>query len=315
MTKAFVTGGAGFIASHLIDHLLDSGTEVVAADIMNRDMAVNLRHLKERDGFSYISMDVSNKKLLTEVIRGSDMVFHMASNSDIRTGCRFPGLDVKDTLQTTISVLESMRSNNITRLFFPSSSTVYGDKNSVLKEDSGDLLPISYYGACKLASESMISAYSYQNDIDAMVFRFPNVVGPRLTHGVIFDLISKLKKDPTRLEILGDGKQRKQYVYVEDLVKGIVDFTSKMGKGVSTYNISTDSLADVKTIADMICKKMNVDPLYEFTGGPSGWKGDVPSFEYDITKAKAAGWTFTYDSVAAIEKTLQELDISSIPSS
>ena len=312
MASAFVTGGAGFIASHLIDLLLEKGYSVTAADVIDWKNAVNLRHIDD-DRFSYLSMDVSDRDALTEATKGADIIFHMASNSDIRSGCDEPSLDIRDTLQTTVSVLEAMRANRIKRMFFPSSSTVYGDKGRKLTEDTGDLSPLSYYGACKLASESLISAYSFQNELDALIFRFPNVVGPRMTHGVIYDFIRKLKKDPGKLEILGDGNQRKQYVYVKDLVKGIVDFSENIEKGVSVYNISTDSFATVKEIADMVCERIKVDPEYVFTGGACGWKGDVPTFEYDISKAKAAGWKYQYDSIEAIRKALEGTDLDSIP--
>jgi len=198
-------------------------------------------------------------------------------------------------------------------MFFSSTSAVYGDRKGLLDENTGGLQPISYYGACKLASESMISAYSYMNDFNALILRFPNVIGPRLTHGVIFDFIGKLKKNPKKLQILGDGKQNKQYVYVLDLVKGIFDFSERIEDGVSQYNVSTESFTDVNAIADLVCERMGLDPEYEYTGGSTGWKGDVSSFAYNVEKAKERGWHYEFDSTGSVRETLRVLDIDSIP--
>ena len=179
-----------------------------------------------------------------------------------------------------------MRRKGIGRLFYPSSSAVYGSRKGLLSEDSGPLQPVSYYGACKLASESLNSAYSHMCDIDALVFRMPNVIGPGLTHGVIFDLIMKLKADPERLEILGDGNQRKEYLHVDDLVDGIMAFSNGNRGGMEVFNVSSDSSIDVGSIADLVCERMGVSPRYEYTGGEIGWKGDVSSFRFDISKAR-----------------------------
>ena len=215
-------------------------------------------------------------------------------------------IDFDNTLCTTRSALEAVRANGIPRIFFSSTSAVYGDKKGKrLTEDEGDLRPISYYGASKLASEALISAYSYMCGFDALIFRFPNVVGPRLTHGVIFDFIEKLERDPSRLVILGDGRQNKQYVYSQDLVQGICDFMSRGYEGYNIFNISTESFTDVNTIADIVCRGMGLDDVkYEYTGGSCGWKGDVPSFDYDISKAKSEGWSFRYNSTQAVEATV-----------
>ena len=205
--------------------------------------------------------------------------------------------------------------NDIKNMFFSSTSAVYGDIKGQLNEMTGGLKPISYYGASKLASEAMISSYSYMNDFNALVFRFPNVVGPRLTHGVIFDFIRKLKKDPKKLQILGNGKQNKQYVYVLDLVKGIADFSERMEKGYNLYNISTESFTDVNTIADLVCERLGLDDVkYEYTGGECGWKGDVPSFDYDVSKAKDHGWKYSFNSTESVRETLRNVDVDYISS-
>ena len=307
LKTAVVTGGAGFIGSQLVDKLIQKGYRVIATDMIPDDKAKNIAHLKDEKNFEYVCMDI-NKGELPEICKGCDCMFHLAANSDIRVGGQNPTVDFENTLTTTKSVLDAMKQDSSPRMFFSSTSAVYGDKSGrALTEDEGDLRPISYYGASKLASEALISAYSYMNSFDALVFRFPNVVGPRLTHGVIFDFIEKLRKDPRKLQILGDGKQNKQYVYSPDLVDGIVDFMDRDYKGMNIFNISTESFTDVNTIADIICREMGLkDVEYEYTGGNCGWKGDVPSFDYDISKAKAAGWKFRYNSTQAVEMTVRD---------
>jgi UDP-glucose 4-epimerase len=313
--RALVTGGAGFIGSHLDEALLKNGYDVVAIDIYKKETCRNIAELMKNHAFTYCCQDATDTDSLKRITKGCDIVFHLAANSDIRAGGVDPNIDYERTLLTTRSVLETVRTLKIKKMFFSSTSAVYGNMGSGLNEKTGGLQPISYYGAAKLASESLISAYSYMNDFDALVFRFPNVIGPRLTHGVIFDFVRKLKKDPTKLEILGDGSQSKQYVHVCDLVSGIIDFSNRMKKGYSLYNISTESYTDVKTIADLTCARMGLsDVRYEYTGGNVGWKGDVPTFGYDVSKAKAEGWKYRYDSTEAVRATLNELDLDQISS-
>lgn len=313
--KVFVTGGAGFIPSHLEDILVEKGYDVVSADVMDAERCRNISHLMDRKKFKYIKMDVTDVDALAKATEGCDYIYHLAANSDIQNGGQNPIIDYTNTFQTTRSVLESMRKNEIENLFFSSTSAVYGDIKGKLDEMTGGLKPISYYGASKLASEAMISAYSYMNDFNALIFRFPNVIGPRLTHGVIFDFIRKLKKDSSKLQILGNGKQNKQYVYVIDLVKGIYEFSEKIEKGLSLYNISTESFTDVNTIADLVCERMGLkDVEYQYTGGNCGWKGDVPSFDYNVDKAKARGWKYQFSSTESVRETLRTVDIESIPS-
>ena len=304
--KALITGGAGFIGSHLADLLLCRGWSVVSADVTEN--IGNISHLIGTDGFDHIRMDVNDTPELCKAAKGCDMIFHMAANSDIRASGKDPDIDFRNTLTTTKSVLECMRINGPKRLFFPSTSAVYGDRGiQRLSEDLGCLEPVSYYGACKLASEALVSAYTYMNSFSSVIFRFPNVAGPRLTHGVIFDFIDKLRKNRDELEILGDGNQDKQYVHVLDLVRGIVKFTEDMASGTRTYNISTGSSVTVRRIADIVCEEMGVSPKYIYTGGRTGWKGDIPCFRYDISKAEREGWVYNHDSEGAVRETVRSV--------
>lgn len=313
--KVVVTGGAGFIPSHLDDILVGKGYDVTAVDTVEKGRCHNIEHLFGKDNFHYVKMDITDVDAFAELTKDCDFIYHLAANSDIQNGGQNPSIDYRNTFQTTRSVCEAMMRNEIKNMFFSSTSAVYGDIKGQLNEMTGGLKPISYYGASKLASEAMISAYSYMNDFNALIFRFPNVIGPRLTHGVIFDFIRKLKKDPKRLQILGNGKQNKQYVYVTDLAKGIFDFSERIEDGMSLYNVSTESFTDVNTIADLTCERMGLDDVkYEYTGGDCGWKGDVPSFDYDVSKAKKRGWKYTFDSTESVRETLKNADIDYISS-
>jgi len=311
--KVVVTGGAGFIPSHLNDILVGKGYDVTAVDVIEEKDCQRISHLMSEPNFHYVRADVTDTEAMVRITKDADFIYHMAANSDIRNGGKDPSIDYSKTFQTTRSVLECMRINSIGNMFFSSTSAVYGDRKGLLDENTGGLQPISYYGACKLASESLISAYSYMNDFNALILRFPNVIGPRLTHGVIFDFIGKLKRDPKKLQILGDGKQNKQYVYALDLVKGIFDFSERIEDGVNLYNVSTESFTDVNTIADLVCERMGLSPEYEYTGGSTGWKGDVSSFAYNVEKAKERGWRYEFDSTGSVRETLRVLDVDSIP--
>ena len=234
------------------------------------------------------------------------MVYHLAANSDIQKGGKNPSVDYNDTFMTTYSVLEYMRRTGIKKLFFASTSAIYGEKTELLTEVAGDLHPISYYGGAKYASEGFISSYSYMNDFSTVIFRFPNVIGPNLTHGVIFDFVKKFHNNPNELEILGDGTQTKPYLYVLDLVDAIVAFTQEkeMQKGIEIYNAGVESATSVTRIADIVCEELgyeNVD--YKYTGGNVGWKGDVPKFQYDLTKIHNAGWTAHHTSDESVRET------------
>ena len=308
MTRAVITGGAGFIASHLADSLIfEMNTEVVAIDRLPWRSATNIQHLAREPRFSYIESDLSAEVPLS-AFEGADIVYHLAANSDVRRGCSEPSVDVRDTFLTTRCVLEAVRCKDIERLFFSFSSTVYGNVNGLLQEDCLACRPISSYGAMKLASEALTSSYSNLFGIDVLVFRLPNVVGSRMTHGVIPDFISKLKKNPKKLEILGDGRQQKQYLHVSDLIAGILRFTSREYTGLNVYNISADSSTNVDEIARMVCEEMGVpDAELTHTGGRSGWIGDVPKFEFDTSKARAAGWSYTLSSSEAVRTAIREI--------
>ncbi len=309
--KVLVAGAAGFIGSHLTDGLLAKGHQVIAIDnyfIGTRD---NLSHLAKTEDFRLYEQDLCDRDALQDVFEKEkpEYVFHLAANSDIQASAENPGIEYQNTYTTTFCLLECMRIYGVKKLFFASTSAVYGEQTGTLTaEDSAGLAPISYYGACKMGSEGLIHAYSYMNDMQSLIFRFPNVVGPRLTHGVIFDFVNRLKKDPSGLRILGDGKQSKPYIYVLDLVDAILRFMETGKPGVTLYNIGVESQTTVTQIADIVCEKMGLSGIpYTYTGGCAGWKGDVPRYQYNLDKIHRAGWRAAHDSKEAVALTVESI--------
>lgn len=308
--KTLVVGGAGFIGSHLCDALIAEGHEVVCVDNFSLGTDANIEHLKDQKKFSLYRMDATDLLALDGVFATEkpEYVYHLAANSDIQASASNPSVEYENTYTTTFNILSCMRIHGVKKLFFASTSAVYGDKrDTVLDENTPNLAPISYYGAAKLGSEALISAFSYMNDMQVLVFRFPNVIGPRLTHGVIYDFINKLQKDSTQLQILGDGRQTKPYIYVTDLIEAIMQFKDQVRENVLLYNVGVEGASSVTTIANIICEEMHLQNVnYNYTGGEGGWKGDVPRFEYCIDKIHHAGWRAKYTSDEAVRLTVRE---------
>ena len=313
MENILVTGGAGFIGSHLVGRLLSEGNKVIAADNFTLGRKENVEAYAKNPDFELAEMDVQNIDELEALMSKHkiDRVYHLAANSDIQQSAKDPMIDYRNTFNTTYGVLEAMRITGCKKLFFASTSAVYGEKTDVnITEDIGGLAPISYYGGAKLASEAFISSYAHMNDLEVLIFRFPNVIGPNLTHGVIFDFIKKLKANPEELTILGDGTQCKPYLYVLDLVDAIYNYSMKERNGVEIFNIGVENATTVKEIADMVCERLGLKNVkYKYTGGNIGWKGDVPRFQYDLSKIKATGWKPEHDSNGSVKATLDSLDI------
>lgn len=306
-----VAGGAGFIGSHLCDALLSKNNTVIVADKLIMG-SKNIEHLSQNTNFKFYEMELANQDNVDKLFKDNkiDIVYHMAANSDIQKSANDTSIDFNDTLLTTRVLLESMRKNNVKNIFFASTSAVYGEMpDIVLNEETGGLKPVSYYGGAKLASEALISSYVSMCDMNAVIFRFPNVIGPRLTHGVVYDFVKKLRNNPKELEILGNGTQCKPYIYVTDLVNAIVKLTEQFEPGVDVFNISVMSEGtSVTHIAEIVVDVLGLsDVEFKYTGGDRGWKGDVPRFKYDISKVLATGWKPEYTSDEAIRKAAQSL--------
>jgi len=294
----FITGGAGFIGSHLVDKLLKRGERVTVYDNFVSGHWSNVEHHLNDKRFKIIRGDLLNLKKLKVSMKNHSVVWHLGANTDIRKGDKITDLDFKNCTIATRNVLEAMRQLKIKNIVFTSSSTVYGDiGNKYMVESMGPLLPICLYGAGKLAGEGLISAYSYLFDIRGLIFRFGNVVGSRMGHGVILDFIKKLKKNSKELLILGDGKQQKNFFLVEDCVNGMITILKKSKAQCNVYNLGNSSFTTIKKVADIVVKEMKLEKVkYRYTGGRSGWKGDVPIVRYNIKKAGKMGWKPKYSS-------------------
>lgn len=302
-----VTGGAGFIGSHLCDALLAKGHRVFAVDNFVLGRSENIEHIHDPK-FEFVKCDVLNREQMSGIFRigNFDMVFHMAANSDIQKGGKDPHVDYDLTFNTTFTILDLMREYGVKKLFFASTSAIFGETYDVLHENYGPLRPVSNYGAAKLASEAFISAYSAMYDIQVWITRFPNVVGERFTHGVIYDFIHKLQANPEELEVLGNGEQCKPYVYVRDLVDGILYVTEHSHEHYNVYMLGSDSRTKVKEIAQMVIEEMGLNAKIRYTGGDRGWKGDVPEFRYDLSKVNQLGWYAAHDSNASVRLAIQK---------
>ena len=305
-----VAGGAGFIGSHLTDSLLAAGHKVICADkLIMSDK--NIEHLADNQNFKFINIELADQDKVDEIFKNEniDVVYHLAANSDIQKGGKEPSIDFNDTLLTTRALLEGMRKADVKKIFFASTSAVYGEMLDVeLTETTGGLMPVSFYGGAKLASEALISSYVSMCDMSAVIFRFPNVIGPRLTHGAVFDFIRKLRNNPNELEILGNGTQCKPYIYVLDLVEAIMKLTENFVQGEIVYNISVNSPGTTVThIAEIVVEELGLkDVKFNYTGGDRGWKGDVPRFSYDISKVLSTGWNPKHTSDEAVRQTVKD---------
>lgn len=302
MPKHFITGGAGFIGSHLVDRLLVEGNEVRVYDNLASGKADNIKQHIAKSGFSFIQADLLEVETLKRAIEGHDLVWHLGANTDIRGGNRVTDLDLKNCTVATYNVLEAMRQNGINKLLFPSSATVYGDApTKTFAETSGPLLPISLYGAGKLACEGLISAYCHLFNMQAWIFRYGNVIGDRMGHGVIFDFIHKLEQNPKELEILGDGNQEKNYFLVKDCIDGMLHAFHNSESQCDVYNLGSESTIKVNAIAQVVVEEMGLrDVKFRYTGGRRGWPGDAPVVKFDLKKMKQLGWEAKHSSEEAV---------------
>lgn len=308
MMNVLITGGAGFIGSHLDDALIARGHNITVVDNLVLGRIENIQHLMATPNFTFVKADLLDMDTMRTVFTEGkfDMVYHLAANSDIQKGGKDPMVDYNLTFNTTFNVLQLLKEFEIKKFFFASTSAIYGETYDVLNEDYGPLRPVSNYGAGKLASEAFISAFSSTYRIQTWITRFPNVVGERFTHGVIYDFIHKLQKNPEELEVLGNGEQCKPYVYVKDLVDGILYVIDHANETYNVYMLGSDTRTKVKEIATMVIEEMGLNAKISYTGGDRGWVGDVPEFRYDLTKVNSLGWVAPHNSNDSVRLAIQK---------
>ena len=303
-----VTGGAGFIGSHLVDRLL-SGNEVTVLDNFSSGRRENLARHSENPDFTLVEADLLDADALQRAVRGKDMVFHVAANPDVKLGAADTRVHLDQNVLATYNLLEAMRTAGVRRIAFTSTSTVYGEANVVpTPEDYGPLKPISLYGASKLSCEALISSYCHTFGMQSWIYRFANIIGSRGTHGVIFDFIRKLRADPAKLTILGDGRQSKSYLHISDCVDAMQFVVANARDPVNVYNIGSEDRFDVTGIARVVAEEMGLKAVaYEYTGGDRGWKGDVPFMALSIEKLKELGWKPAHNSEESVRLCVKEL--------
>ncbi len=303
----FLLGGAGFIGSHCLARL--------AADPSNRitvfDNFCTGRpwHVEPFSGNPRVTVrrgDAKDPLQLIDAVDGHDVVYHFAANADIAKAVSDPSIDFWEGTFLTQNLLEAMRTTGVRRIVYTSGSGVYGDLgDEPVVEDRLTMLPVSPYGAAKLGSESLMAAYVQLFEFQATIFRFANVVGPRQTHGVGYDFVRRLLADPRRLEILGDGTQTKSYLYIDDVIDAITGFLDRTKPGVEVYNVATGDYITVTEIARLAVELLGLSGVeFSYSGGPRGWKGDVPVIRFDTQKLRATGWRNRYSSRQALEKSM-----------
>lgn len=313
ISEAFISGGAGFIGSHLVRRLLSCNEvrKVVVFDNFTSGRESFLSAIHGDTRLQIVHADLKNLDAIKMAMGGCDTVFHLAANPDISKAVSQPDIDFWEGTYLTQNVLEAMRNTGTKRIYYTSGSGIYGENADVsFAESHGPCIPISTYGASKLACEALIASYCFMFGIAGRVFRFANVVGPRQTHGVGYDFVRRLKAEPKHLRILGDGTQSKSYIHVDDVLAAIFTAGEKCDETYDVFNVATGDYITVKEIADAAVRVCGLDPsdvAYEFTGGDRGWKGDVPIVRFDCTKIQKLGWRCHRTSTQALEASMASM--------
>ena len=306
--KAFVSGGAGFIGSSLVDRLLDLGHEVTVYDNLSTGLLQFLEYAKDFDRFRLVEGDLLDEDTLSGAIAGHEFVFHLAANADVRFGTEHPRRDLEQNTIVTNNVLEAMRKNGISKIAFASTGSVYGDATVIPTPENAPFpIQTSLYAASKLAGEGLIAAYCGGFGFQSWIFRFVSILGERYTHGHVFDFYGKLKQNPSRLEVLGNGKQRKSYLYIQDCIDAMLFALEKSNESVNVLNLGVNGYCEVNDSIGWICEELGVSPKLEYSGGDRGWIGDSPFIFLDTSKIQDLGWKPKLSIHDGVLKTIQYL--------
>ncbi len=308
MKNIFVSGGAGFIGSHLVDRLVEMGQVTVFDNLLSGKKAF-IQHHFDKPGFCFIEGDLRDAQRVTDAMVGHDMVFHFAANPDAMLGAQNTRLDLELETIATYNILEAMRIQKVKEIVFASSGSVYGETPIIpLGETYGPLLPISMYGAAKLACEGLISAYCHCFNMKGWMYRFANIVGGRSTHGVIYDFIKKLRQNSHELLILGDGSQEKPYLHVEECVSGILFGYQHARDQVNLFCLGSETSINVNQIAKIVTEELGLEKIkFTYSGGDRGWTGDVPQVRFDVSKIAKLGWKARHTSSDAVRLATRQI--------
>ena len=289
--KTFITGGAGYIGSHLADRLLEEGNHVTVFDNFSTGQHRFLQQANTSEKFKLIKGDLLDEDELQKAMANHDFVFHLAANADVRFGTQHPSKDLEQNTIVTHNVLEAMRSQGISKIVFSSTGSVYGEASLFpTPEEAPFPVQTSFYAASKLAGEGLITAYCEGFGFQSWIFRFVSILGERYTHGHVFDFYRKLKADPSRLKVLGNGKQRKSYLYIQDCIDALLLAIEKSGEKVNIFNLGVDDYCEVNDSIRWICKELGVTPVLEYSGSERGWIGDNPFIFLDTKRIQSLGW-------------------------
>ena len=308
MQTVFVTGAAGFIGSNLVDRLLTEGRAVVGWDNLSTGQRAFLEAADAHARFRFIQGDNLDTAALQQAMAGCDFVFHLAANADVRFGLEHPGRDLEQNTVATFNVLEAMRANGIRRVAFSSTGSIYGEPEVIPTPESAPFpVQTSLYGASKLACEGLLTAYATGYDFQVFVFRFVSILGERYTHGHVFDFYRKLLANPDEIDVLGNGRQRKSYLYVQDCVAAMLTVIRASDDAVNVYNIGADEYCAVDESLGWITEHLGLSPVRRYTGGERGWVGDSPFIFLDTKKVRKLGWQPTLTIREAVLRTLDYL--------
>jgi UDP-glucose 4-epimerase len=311
LQRALITGGAGFIGSTLADRLVADGVEVVVYDNLSTGREEFIAGLLEHARASFVEGDLLDADRITDAMAGCDTVFHLAANADVRDGLKHPRRDLEQNTIATSNVLEAMRANEIKRIAFSSTGSVYGEPEVFpTPEDAPFPVQTSLYAASKLAGEGLIGAYCNGYGFTGVVYRFVSILGERYTHGHVYDFVRALRQDPDHLRVLGDGRQEKSYLYVQDCVSAILAGLERAGEEpgrFAVYNLGTDETVVVDQSVGIITGELGMSPKIEHTGGKRGWAGDSPLISLDCSRIRSLGWQPTLTIEQAVVRTVRWL--------